>query len=157
MEISLKIIEFSSDVFSKSNQLKDIFISPLFSNTNFTINIFEAISQNEKYKIRTHSPIIKIGLYNGKSLLGVGEMNINKQTQKIKISSKEKNTKNNNFFLNGSSNKLQDNDYYLTIECIINNLNSNQTDSNHKKKKRTSSMETNRRTNNFGYNYNKEK
>ena len=157
MEITLKIIEFSSDVFSKSNQLKDIFISPLFSNTNFTINIFEAISKNEKYKIRTHSQIIKIGLYNGKSLLGVGEMNINKQTQKIKISSKEKNAKNNNFFLNENFNNLQDNDYYLTIECINNNLNSSQKDSNQKKKKRTASMETNRRTNNLGYNHNKEK
>ena len=157
MEINLKIIEFSSDVFSKSTQLKDIFISPLFSNTNFTINIFEAISKNEKYKIRTHSQIIKIGLYNGKSLLGVGEMNINRQTQKIKISSKEKNTKDSNSFLNGNFTNLQDNDYYLTIECIISNLNSNQKDSNQKKKKRTSSMETNRRTNNLGYNKDKEK
>ena len=157
MEINIKIIEFSSDVFSKSTQLKDIFISPLFSNTNFTINIFEAISKNEKYKIRTHSQIIKIGLYNGKSLLGVGEMNINRQTQKIKISSKEKNTKDSNSFLNGNFTNLQDNDYYLTIECIISNLNSNQKDSNQKKKKRTSSMETNRRTNNLGNSKDKEK
>ena len=84
-------------------------------------------------------------------------MNINKQTQKIKISSKEKNAKNNNFFLNENFNNLQDNDYYLTIECINNNLNSSQKDSNQKKKKRTASMETNRRTNNLGYNHNKEK
>ena len=51
MEVKIKIIEFSSDVFSKSNQLKDIIISPLFANTSFSINIFEAISKNDEYKI----------------------------------------------------------------------------------------------------------
>ncbi len=104
MEIGIKIIEFSSDVFSKSTQLKDIIISPLFSNTNFSINIFEAISKNEEYKIKTHSQIIKIGLFNGKSLLGIGEININKKSQKIKISSEDKNkNKDNNLYYSGKA------------------------------------------------------
>ena len=109
MEIKVKIIEFSSDVFSKSTQLKDIMISPLFSNTDFSINIFEAISKNKEYRISAPSPIIKIGLYNGKSLLGVGEININKREQKIKISSEDKNKIQEKNFLNeGIINKVQE-------------------------------------------------
>ena len=152
METKIKILEFSSDVFSKSNQLKDIYISPLFSNTNFSINIFEAISKNEEYKIIAHTQIIKIGLFNGKSLLGVGDININKKSQKIKISSKDKNKKeNNNTFLNGAFNKLQDNDYYLTIECINNNINLSSKDINQRQKKKNSSVD-NRYKNNLGHN-----
>jgi hypothetical protein len=118
--VKIKIIEFSSDVFSKSNQLKDIIISPLFANTTFSINIFEAISKNDEYKIKANSPIIKIGLYNGKSLLGIGEINTSKKTQKIKISTDDKNKNEDYMFFNGGMHtKLQDNDYYLTLECTV--------------------------------------
>ena len=120
MEVKIKIIEFSSDVFSKSNQLKDIIISPLFANTTFSINIFEAISKNDEYKIKANTPTIKIGLYNGKSLLGIGEINTNKKSQKIKISTEDKNKNEDYMFFNGGMHtKLQDNDYYLTLECTV--------------------------------------
>ena len=120
MEVKIKIIEFSSDVFSKSNQLKDIVISPLFANTTFSINIFEAISKNDEYKIKANSPTIKIGLYNGKSLLGIGEINTNKKSQKIKISTDDKHKNEDYMFFNGGMHtKLQDNDYYLTLECTV--------------------------------------
>ena len=120
MEVKLKIIEFSSDVFSKSNQLKDIIISPLFANTSFSINIFEAISKNDEYKIKANTPTIKIGLYNGKSLLGIGEINTSKKSQKIKISTEDKHKNEDYMFFNGGMHtKLQDNDYYLTLECTV--------------------------------------
>ena len=161
MEVKIKIIEFSSDVFSKSNQLKDIMISPLFSNTSFSINIFEAISKNEEYKIKANTDKIKIGLYNGKSLLGIGDININKKSQKIKISSEDKNKKENNF-LNGAFNKVQDNDYYLTLECINNNSISDKNKSinvkdSHKRKKKNASVDIPKNKNNISYNLNKDK
>ena len=146
MEIKIKIIEFSSDVFSKSNQLKNLIISPLFSNTNFTINIYDAISKNEEYKIKANTHIIKIGLYNGNSLLGIGEININKKSQKIKILSEDK-TKNDNSLLNSSYSKIHDKDFFLTIECINNNhindknKNLNAKNMTFKKKKKNASMD----------------
>lgn len=114
MKVKLKVIEFSSDIFSKSSQLKDIHLSPLFSNTTFNINIFDAISKNSEYEIKVNTPIIKIGLYQGKSLLGIGEIDINKKSQNIKIVSEQNSNQGNN-------NKIQDNDYYIIIECINNN------------------------------------
>jgi hypothetical protein len=160
MEITIKVIEFSSDVFSKSTQLKDIIISPLFSNTSFSINIFDAISKNEEYTIKANTQIIKIGLFNGKSLLGIGEININKKMQKIKISSedKNKNKKKENIY-----NKVQDNDYYLTIECNNSIPSNNKTQTintreiNHHKKKKNASMDYSKNTNNGNYLYNKNK
>ena len=153
MEIKIKIIEFSSDVFSKSNQLKDIIISPLFSKTNFSINIFEAISKNEEYKFKAHTPIIKIGLFNGKSLLGVGKINTHKNSQKIKITLDDKNK--GNKFLNGAYDKLQNNAYYLTLECISNNLNNGKNTSleiNKKRRKKNSSVDIHDKKNYLGFN-----
>ena len=121
MKVKLKIIEFSSDVFSKSSQLKDIQISPLFSNNTFNINIFDAIAKNEEYEIKTNSTVIKIGLYQGKYLLGVGSIDIQKKSQKIKITSYDNKNESNIFFNNIKNNKIQDNDYYLILECITNN------------------------------------
>ena len=138
MKVKLKIIEFSSDIFSKSSQLKDIQISPLFSNINFSINIFDAISKNDEYEIKTNTPIIKIGLYQGKSLLGIGEIDINKKSQKIKIASENKN-QNSLFMSNSSFNKPQDNDYYIILECVsINIIKDNIKENKHKKKKNSS-------------------
>ena len=114
MKVKLKVLEFSSDIFSKSSQLKDIYLSPLFSNIIFNINIFDAISKTSEYEIKVNTPIIKIGLYQGKSFLGIGEIDINKKSQNIKIVS-EQNTKQLN------NNKIQDNDYYILIECIKSN------------------------------------
>ena len=124
MEIKIKIIEFSSDIFSKPAQLKDIEISPLFSNTEFKINIYDAISKNEIYDIKANSPTIKIGLYKGKSLLGTGEFSINKKIQKIKLTSEGKNK--SIFYENindtiPNNPKSIENDYFLTLECNINN------------------------------------
>lgn len=145
MKVKIKIIEFSSDIFSRSSQLKDIQISPLFSNINFSINIFDAISKNGEYEIKTNNQIIKIGLYQGKSLLGIGEIDINKKSQKIKIASDKKNQ--NSLFMNNSSyNKTQDNDYYIILECINNNkdiekIKNNNLKENKHKKKKTSSVD----------------
>jgi hypothetical protein len=167
MEIKIKIIEFSSDVFSKSNQLKNLIISPLFANTNFTINIFEAISKNVEYKIKVNTHIIKIGLYNGNSLLGIGEININKKSQKIKICSEDK-TKNDNSLLNNSYIKTQENDFFLKIECRVDNSptndkykNLNTKEISFRKKKKNASMDIlkyNNKNNDISSNiYNKEK
>ena len=139
MKVKLKVIEFSSDIFSKSSQLKDIHISPLFSNTTFNINIFDAISKNSEYEIKVNTPIIKIGLYQGKSLLGIGEIDINKKSQNIKIASEQNSSQSNN-------NKIQDNDYYIIIECINNNpVNDKAKNINgkeNKKKKKNSSVDS---------------
>ena len=139
MKVKLKVIEFSSDIFSKSSQLKDIHISPLFSNTTFNINIFDAISKNSEYEIKVNTPIIKIGLYQGKSLLGIGEIDINKKSQNIKIASEQNSSQPNN-------NKIQDNDYYIIIECINNNpVNDKAKNINgkeNKKKKKNSSVDS---------------
>ena len=142
MKVKIKIIEFSSDIFSKSSQLKDIQISPLFSNISFSINIFDAISKNEEYEIKANTPNIKIGLYQGKSLLGIGEIDINKKSQKIKIASQQ-NKNQNSLFLN-NSNYNKDNDYYIILECINSNKDyeklkpSNLKDNKHKKRKNAS-------------------
>ena len=144
MEIKIKIIEFSSDIFSKPAQLKDIEISPLFSNTEFKINIYDAISKNEIYDIKANSPTIKIGLYKGKSLLGTGEFSINKKIQKIKLTSEGKNK--SIFYENindtiPNNPKPIENDYFLTLECTVNNSPntkhySKATDSSVKKKRK---------------------
>lgn len=120
MKVKIKILEFSSDIFSRSSQLKDIYLSPLFSNTDFTINIFEAISKNEEYEIKTNFNIIKIGLYQGKSLLGIGGIDINKISQKIKIASSKKNNQLNFFPNNQNINQIPNNDYYIILECKYN-------------------------------------
>ena len=145
MKVKIKIIEFSSDIFSKSSQLKDILISPLFSNINFSINIFDAISKNEEYEIKTNKQSIKIGLYQGKSLLGIGEIDTNKKSQKIKIVSEQNKNQNTLFFNNNTNfNKAQDNDYYIILECINANKdnekikNINLKENKHKKKKHAS-------------------
>ena len=160
MKVKLKIIEFSSDIFSKSSQLKDIHLSPLFSNINFNINIFDAISKNEEYEIRVNSPLIKIGLYQSKSLLGIGILDINKKSNKIKITSEQNINQINLFQNNSNNNKIKDNDFYIIIECINNNQNNdkfknlNTKDSNHKRKK-NSSVDSNKkdiRCNIYDYN-----
>ena len=107
MKIKLRIIEFSSDIFSNSVQLKDLFIMPLFSKYNFEINIFEAISQNKDYIINLDRQVIKLGLFNCKTLLGVGNLYLNKISQKIIFS---------------EDGQVIKNDYFLTVECIINNV-----------------------------------
>ena len=139
MKVKLKVIEFSSDIFSKSSQLKDIHLSPLFSNTTFNINIFDAISKNTEYEIKANSPIVKIGLYQGKSLLGIGEIDINKKSQNIKIVSEQSSNQANN-------NKIQDNDYYIIIECVncspINDKVKNINGKDNKKRKKNSSVDS---------------
>ena len=107
MKIKLRIIEFSSDIFSNSVQLKDLFIMPLFSKYNFEINIFEAISQNKDYIINLDRQVIKLGLFNCKTLLGVGNLYLNKISQKIIFS---------------EDGQVIKNDYFLTVECIIINV-----------------------------------
>ena len=139
MKVKLKVIEFSSDIFSKSSQLKDIHLSPLFSNTTFNINIFDAISKNTEYEIKANSPIVKIGLYQGKSLLGIGEIDINKKSQNIKIASEQSSNQENN-------NKIQDNDYYIIMECVncspVNDKIKNINGKDNKKRKKNSSVDS---------------
>ena len=143
MDIKLKIIEFSSDIFSKPSQLKDIQISPLFSNTEFTINIFDAIATNDTYTVRANTPIIKIGLYKGKSLLGTGEFSVNKRIQKIKITSENKNIykENTSHFIPDNSKNLK-NDYFLSIECTLNNQKRNTPKKNRKKMASVDALKT---------------
>ena len=162
MKAKIKIIEFSSDIFSKSSQLKDIQISPLFSNISFSINIFDAISKNEEYEIKVNNPIIKVGLYQGKSLLGIGEIDINKKSQKIKIASKQ-NKNRNSLFLN-NSNYIKDNDYYIILECNNSNKEydkikpSNLKDNKHKNRKNASvDSRILSSSNNKNHNHNKKK
>ena len=107
MEIKLRIIEFSSDIFSNSLQLKDLIVIPLFSNSNFVINIYEAISKNKEYIFHSNRKILKLGLFNGKSLLGIGNLFTNKISQKVVFS---------------EDNQVIKNDYFLTVECITNNI-----------------------------------
>ena len=139
MKVKLKVIEFSSDIFSKSSQLKDIHLSPLFSNTTFNINIFDAISKNTEYEIKANSPIVKIGLYQGKSLLGIGEIDLNKKSQNIKIVSEQSSNQANN-------NKIQDNDYYIIMECVncspVNDKIKNINGKDNKKRKKNSSVDS---------------
>ena len=107
MKIKLRIIEFSSDIFSNSVQLKDLFIIPLISKYNFEINIYEEISQNKEYIINLDRQVIKLGLFNCKTLLGVGNLYLNKISQKIIFS---------------EDGQVIKNDYFLTVECIIINV-----------------------------------
>ena len=85
--IIFKLFEFSSTIFSKSQQLKDINIISLTEGFELNINIFESISNNISHTInyRGNTSTIKICLRKNKLTIGIGQMNIINKRQNIKI------------------------------------------------------------------------
>ena len=125
MEMKLKIIEFTSGVFSKPSQLTNIQIISLTTGTDILINIFKAITESETYKFKPSANIIKIGLYKNKVLLGKGEIDTTiHEIQKIKII-KEGSLKSDNSKITKESKDTSINtedsetlDFDLTIHCF---------------------------------------
>ena len=85
--IIFKLFEFSSTLFSKSQQLKDINIVSLTEGFELNINIFESISNNVSHTINYtgNTSTIKICLRKNKLTIGIGQMNIINKRQNIKI------------------------------------------------------------------------
>ena len=112
MQITFKLLEIASNIFSKAYQLKDLYLVSLTEGFNLNINIYESISNNLSYKINYKgiSKKIRICLMKEKICLGVGQITFSNQTQKIEI------------YLNNTKNiskKIR-----LTILChITNNIN----------------------------------
>ena len=125
MEMNIKIIEFTSGIFSKPSQLKNIQIISLTTGTDILINIFKAITESETYKFKPTANIIKIGLYKNKVLLGKGEIDTTiHDIQKIKII-KEGSLKSDNSKITKESKDTSINtedsetlDFDLTIHCF---------------------------------------
>ena len=87
MKIIFKLLEITSNIFSKSNQLKEIFITSLTDGFKLKVNIFESISNNISSTINYNgaSQKIKICLIKGKLCIGVGQILITNKKQKIEI------------------------------------------------------------------------
>ena len=87
MKIIFKLLEIASNIFSKSNQLKEIYITSLTDGFKLKVNIFESISNNLSYTINYNgiSQKIKICLLKGKFCIGVGHILITNKKQKIEI------------------------------------------------------------------------
>ena len=87
MKIIFKLLEITSNIFSKSNQLKEIFITSLTDGFKLKVNIFESISNNISSTINYNgaSQKIKICLIKGKLCVGVGQILITNKKQKIEI------------------------------------------------------------------------
>ena len=87
MKIKFKLLEIASNIFSKSNQLKDLFLKSLTQGFNLKINIFESISNNLSYAInyKGSSQKIKMCLIKGKICIGTGDIIISNKIQKIEI------------------------------------------------------------------------
>ena len=84
-KIIFKLFEFSSNIFSKSHQLKDISIVSLTEGFDLNINIFESLLKTYKINYSGNSSILKICLRKKKLTLGIGQMNIIKKKQTVKI------------------------------------------------------------------------
>ena len=87
MQINFKLLEIASNIFSKSNQLKELYLISLTEGFNLKINIFESISNNLIYTINYKgiSRKIKLGIIKGKICLGVGQIMITNKKQVIEI------------------------------------------------------------------------
>ena len=123
MEMNIKIIEFTSGIFSKPSQLKNIQIISLTTGTDILINIFKAITESETYKFTPTANIIKFGLYKNKILLGKGEIDTTiHDIQKIKIikegSLKYENSKITKESKDTSTEESDILDFDLTIHCF---------------------------------------
>ena len=87
MQITFKLLEIASNLFSKSNQLKGLYLTSLTEGFNLKINIFESISNNLSYTInyKGTSQKIKLCLMKGKICIGIGHISISNKKQKIEI------------------------------------------------------------------------
>ena len=87
MQITFKLIEIASNIFSKSTQLKDLYLTSLTKGFNLNINIYESISNNLFYHINYKgiSNKIKICIMKGKICIGIGQILISNKKQKIEI------------------------------------------------------------------------
>ena len=87
MHITFKLLEIASNIFSKSYQLKDLYLLSLTEGFNLNINIYESISNNLSYKInyKGTSKKIRISLMKQKLCLGVSQIKFCNQNQTIDI------------------------------------------------------------------------
>ena len=87
MQINFKLLEIASNIFSKSYQLKDLYLLSLTEGFNLNINIYESISNNLSYKInyKGTSKKIRISLMKQKLCLGVSQIKFCNQNQTIDI------------------------------------------------------------------------
>ena len=87
MQITFKLLEIASNLFSKSNQLKGLYLTSLTEGFNLKINIFESISNNLSYTINYKGTTqkIKLCLIKGKICIGIGHISISNKKQKIEI------------------------------------------------------------------------
>jgi hypothetical protein len=87
MQITFKLLEIASNLFSKSNQLKGLYLTSLTEGFNLQINIFESISNNLSYTINYKGTTqkIKLCLIKGKICIGIGHISISNKKQKIEI------------------------------------------------------------------------
>ena len=87
MQITFKLIEIASNIFSKSTQLKDLYLTSLTKGFNLNINIYESISNNLFYHINYKgiSNKIKICIMKGKICIGIGQILISNKKQNIEI------------------------------------------------------------------------
>ena len=113
MKINFKLLEIASNIFSKSNQLKDLYITSLTEGFNLKINIYESISNNLSYTINYKgvSKKIKICLLKGKANIGFGQIIISNKKQNIEIFPENKKS---------TAKKIK-----LTILCCNNYMNKN--------------------------------
>ena len=115
MHITFKLLEIASNIFSKSYQLKDLYLISLTEGFNLKINIYESISNNLSYEINYKgiSNKIRISLMKEKICLGIGQIIFSNQKQNLDIYLD--NTK-------SITKKIK-----LTILCKITNMNSKKT------------------------------
>ena len=141
MQITFKLLEIASNIYSKSNQLKDLYLLSLTEGFNLKINIYESISNNLSYSInyKGTSQKIKLCLIKGQICIGIGQIIISNKKQtieiypefgknlskKIKLSILCMNANNNKRNINDKLLKSFDKSSYNTNNC--NNCNTNNT------------------------------
>ena len=141
MQITFKLLEIASNIYSKSNQLKDLYLLSLTEGFNLKINIYESISNNLSYSInyKGTSQKIKLCLIKGQICIGIGQIIISNKKQtigifpefgknlskKIKLTILCMNTNNNKRNINDKLLKSFDKSSYNTNNC--NNCNTNNT------------------------------
>ena len=143
MKITFKLLEIASNIYSKPNQLKDLYLLSLTEGFNLKINIYESILNDLSYPInyKGTSQKIKLCLIKGQIYIGIGQISINNKKQtieiypdytknlskKIKLTILCKNNGNNNNKRNINDKLLKsfDKSSYNTNNC--NNCNTNNT------------------------------
>ena len=87
MKITFKLLEIASNIYSKPNQLKDLYLLSLTEGFNLKINIYESILNDLSYPInyKGTSQKIKLCLIKGQIYIGIGQISINNKKQTIEI------------------------------------------------------------------------